>query len=121
RREIVERLARRDDEIGVLARNPRELGALIRRTTSRGYGVRTGGERRHTKSISVPIILGDRVMGCMCLIWIASALSVDEAARRYYPELKAVAEQIAAAIDTAYRAVADSRRKNRSRSTIAAA
>ncbi|WP_050420660.1 DNA-binding transcriptional regulator [Bradyrhizobium tropiciagri] len=73
-----------------------EAGRLMRMladTMQRGYAIRDEGEfNPKTSSIAVPIIRDEIVFGCVSVIWIRSALSLDEAIAKFVtPMLHAVA------------------------------
>ncbi len=56
------------------------LARIITETQARGYAIRSEGEYNpKTASIAVPIIRGEAVFGCISIIWIRSALALDEA------------------------------------------
>ncbi len=62
-----------------------------------GYATRSSRTfRPDTSSLAVPIICEDRVLGCLSIIWIASAFSMTEAINRYASPMKELANQIAA-------------------------
>ena len=64
------------------------------RNQQKGYGFRTDGFNPHTASISVPILVNDRVLASITVIWIASALSFADAVERNLPPLKRAIGQI---------------------------
>ena len=72
----------------------RYLARMIEETARRGYAVRNEGEfNAKTSSIAVPIVRGETVFGCLSVIWIRSALSLEEAASTFAgPMRKAAAE-----------------------------
>ena len=49
-------------------------------------------------SISVPILVGRRVQGCMSLIFIASAMTMSEVERKLLPPLQAMTTRLARAL-----------------------
>lgn len=56
------------------------LARMLAETRERGYAVRNEGEfNPRTASIAVPIVRDAVVFGCISIIWIRSALSLDEA------------------------------------------
>ncbi|MEZ2141768.1 DNA-binding transcriptional regulator [Bradyrhizobium sp. DN5] len=68
---------------------------MIAETAKRGYAVRNEGEfKPKTASIAVPIVRGDIVFGCISIIWIRSALSLDEAIARFVAPLREAAAAI---------------------------
>jgi IclR family mhp operon transcriptional activator len=70
------------------------LQQMIDRTVARGYGVRDEGEYNpKTSSISVPIIRDGFVLGCLTVIWISTALKLEEAIAQFAgPMSRAAAE-----------------------------
>lgn len=71
------------------------LASMIAETRARGYAIRNEGEYNpKTASIAVSIIRDDIVFGCISIIWIRSALSLDEAVARFVGPLREVATAI---------------------------
>jgi len=71
-----------------------EIRKLLSQTRTRGYGLRHGQGDARTSSISVPIMQGKRVMACLCIVWIHSALPVSAAVNRYLGTLQDAARTI---------------------------
>lgn len=73
---------------------------LLKETRRAGFGSRTEGFNPHTSSISVPIIVQNRVHACITMIWIKSVMGLDEAVRRHLAAMQrtaaAVSEQMSA-------------------------
>ncbi|WP_315838461.1 DNA-binding transcriptional regulator [Bradyrhizobium prioriisuperbiae] len=68
------------------------LARMIADTAQRGYAIRDEGEYNpKTSSIAVPIVRGDVVFGCISIIWIRSALSLDEAVAAFAPPMRDMA------------------------------
>jgi IclR family transcriptional regulator, mhp operon transcriptional activator len=92
---IVKHLRRIDDpddrpylEDGWLAR-------MIEDTARRGYAIRDDGEfNRKTSSIAAPIVHDGLVLGCISVIWIRTALTLDEAAAQFSRSLLETAAAI---------------------------
>lgn len=55
--------------------------------------------RPKTSSIAVPIIFEERVIGCLSMIWITTAFSITDAAKRYSQPLKNLAISTANAME----------------------
>jgi IclR family mhp operon transcriptional activator len=72
----------------------RRLAALLRRIRLTGHALQDREINPKTSGISVPI-RGSRVLGSVSMIWIASALTLDEAEQRYHQPLQALAARIA--------------------------
>ena len=69
---------------------------ILSETRQTGYGFRTDGFNPHTASISLPILIEGRVLACITMIWIASALSFDEAVARNLEAIKRAVARIKA-------------------------
>jgi len=63
-------------------------------TRARGFGTRMGGVMPKTASIGVPVMIGDAVLCCVSIIWIASAFSIDRAIDELGKPLLDAAERI---------------------------
>jgi len=99
RRAIVDRLRRSRAPEDALARDPRFVSNLVRTTRRKGYGERHGELFEKTGAIAVPVMRGERVLCCLNISFIASALMPAEAAARYLAPLKAAAQKIARQLD----------------------
>jgi DNA-binding IclR family transcriptional regulator len=67
---------------------------LIQRTRARGYADRQREIHAKTSSIAVPIRYCGRVVACMNVVWIASAMEFSQAEAKCYPALAAAQEKI---------------------------
>ncbi len=96
RERIIELLAQKPGEENQLAREPIRLAALLRRIRANGFGENYRGWRLEEKiaAIAVPLRHGDRAIGSLNLIWIASAMSVEQAVERHLSALNRVADKI---------------------------
>jgi IclR family mhp operon transcriptional activator len=72
----------------------RRLAALLRRIRVSGHALQDREINPKTSGISVAV-RGNRVLGSVSMIWIASALTLDEAERRYHQPLQTLAARIA--------------------------
>ena len=75
----------------------REDGALsyiLKNTLALGVGFRIKGFNPRTMSISAPIMGRERPIGCLTMIWIASAMKFDEALTTHKDALRATADAI---------------------------
>jgi IclR family transcriptional regulator, mhp operon transcriptional activator len=71
------------------------LERMIAETAQRGYAIRSEGEfNPKTASIAVPIVRNDVVFGCISIIWIRSALSLEEALAKFATPLRDAAASI---------------------------
>jgi IclR family mhp operon transcriptional activator len=83
----------------VLAQSPKKLNQILAETRKQGYGMRDrdfGGNydqpRRRVddsrNSIAVPVIVGEEIVGCINLTWVAKVASVRTMADKFLPQLK---------------------------------
>jgi IclR family mhp operon transcriptional activator len=71
------------------------LKRMTAQTAKRGYAIRSEGEfNPKTASIAVPIVRKDAVFGCISIIWIRSALSLEEALAKFVTLLRDAAPSI---------------------------
>lgn len=94
REAILERLAGSTGPDGEKMRQRRQVLRVLADTRQRGYGTRQRELMLKTSSIAVPIMDGARVLGCLNIIWIDSAIRFETATARYLPMLRAAAARI---------------------------
>lgn len=96
REELIELMIARQDEQSPLAADRRFIERLIEHTRKRGFGENNAhwDQERKIAAIAVPILHQERVMGCLNLVYIAKAMPVDEAARRYLSPMRRVVATI---------------------------
>lgn len=96
RTQILQLLASRDDKQALLARDPEYIDRLVRKTRQDGYGsnYRDWGEEGRIAAIALPIRHEDRILGCINLVYIADAMSIEEAARSYLNAMQSVVTRI---------------------------
>lgn len=84
-----------------LAREPERLAAILARTRQNGYGENFRSWRQEEKiaSIAVPVCSQQRVIGCLNTVYIASAMTIEQAAQKHLPALQRVARQIEARME----------------------
>jgi IclR family transcriptional regulator, mhp operon transcriptional activator len=71
------------------------LDRMIAETQARGYAIRSEGEYNpKTASIAVPIVRNGAVFGCISIIWIRSALGIEEAVEQFAAQLRETASTI---------------------------
>jgi IclR family transcriptional regulator, mhp operon transcriptional activator len=71
------------------------LDRMIAETQARGYAIRSEGEYNpKTASIAVPIVRNGAVFGCISIIWIRSALGIEEAVAQFAAQLRETASTI---------------------------
>jgi IclR family transcriptional regulator, mhp operon transcriptional activator len=80
------------------ARETQRLAKLFDAIRAKGYALQDREINPKTTGIAVPIRLGARVFGCMSLIWISSALTIDDAETKLLPLLTSTASRIADAV-----------------------
>ncbi|MGE0734295.1 MAG: helix-turn-helix domain-containing protein [Alphaproteobacteria bacterium] len=88
-----------------LAKKRAVVERILRETRTRGYGWREGGISPKTGSIAVPVIVGSKVIACINIHYILSALSLDEVVKRYLAPMREAAEAIARALVEGHYAV----------------
>lgn len=71
------------------------LDYILERSRRMGLGYRIKGFNDKTMSISAPIMQGGRPIACLTLIWIASAMTFEQAVEDYREPLSACADAIA--------------------------
>ena len=98
---ILSMLAARPEAEYQLAREPERLAAILARTRQNGYGENFRGWRQEEKiaSIAVPVCSQQRVIGCLNLVYIASAMTIEQAAQKHLSTLQRVAGQIEARME----------------------
>lgn len=88
RKSLLTRLARSSEPLDAKARDPRWINSMLRTARNRGYGHRFGDFMPETGSIALPIKHRDRVMACLNITFIASALTPEQAAERHLPDMR---------------------------------
>jgi IclR family mhp operon transcriptional activator len=81
-----------DDEKFV---NSTAFTRMMRQVRRDGYAQRYRGTMPLTSSIAVPVMFNDHIVGCITIIWIASAISMQDAASRYLRPLQGLAKDLA--------------------------
>jgi IclR family mhp operon transcriptional activator len=71
------------------------LDELFREVRRIGYGYRYGEPPKESGAIAVPILVGDRVLGCVNMTFAVAALTPNEAARKHLSDLRNTADEIA--------------------------
>jgi len=66
----------------------------ISKTRAQGFGSRVGGVMPKTASIGLPVMMGENVLCCVSIIFIASAVSIERAITDFGAPLKETAERI---------------------------
>jgi IclR family mhp operon transcriptional activator len=98
RRAILEMLSRSKAPEDRGARETQRLIKLLDAIRAKGYAIQDREINPKTTGIAVPIRLGTRVLGSLSLIWISSALTIEQAEIKFLPMLRSAASQIADAV-----------------------
>jgi IclR family mhp operon transcriptional activator len=103
-RDAIIQLLRKSDQFeDQLARDSKRMERILSETRARGYGTRdpafVGGLYRGPKDdglagIAVPLLDRTRVHGSINILWIRTAMTIEECAARYLTDLKAAADEI---------------------------
>jgi IclR family mhp operon transcriptional activator len=96
RQALISVLARSDLAQNGVARDDNAVSALIRRTVRRGYAESVGELEQKMSAIALPIRAGERVLGCVSLVFFSSAMTPAEAARRHLRSLEKAVQTIEA-------------------------
>jgi IclR family mhp operon transcriptional activator len=87
------------------AKNPQLIDQLIAETRGQGYGTRVSGftlrkiGEEKTDGFAVPVMARDKIVGCINVTWLISALDLPTAVSRYLAELQTAAAAIGNEID----------------------
>jgi IclR family mhp operon transcriptional activator len=98
RKTILDLLARSDEPDDQQAQEIHMLDGLFNVIRANGYATQERVINPKASSISVPIIVGHKVHGCMSLIFIASAMTMSEAEKKLLPPLQAMTMKLARAL-----------------------
>jgi IclR family mhp operon transcriptional activator len=92
---ILKQIARTGDPDDGPFLSPEYLARMFTETQRRGFASRTDGEyNSRTSSIAVAITRDDRVLGCISIIWIRSALDAQEAVSQFAGPMMETAAQL---------------------------
>lgn len=71
-------------------------------TRARGYAIRDANEYNpRTSSIGVPVIRDETVLGCLSVIWVRGAMTLEEAVERFLARLREAAAEIVRRVEEA--------------------
>jgi IclR family transcriptional regulator, mhp operon transcriptional activator len=101
RRIIVETLARSSAPDDAGARDKRFVAQLVASTRRAGYGTKVGEWLPKIGSIALPVFARSRIVCCLNITFIASALTSSDAATRYLPKLRAAAAELGGKLEKA--------------------
>lgn len=92
---IVNHLQRIGDPADLPFLEPSQLTHMVEGTVARGYAIRSLGEfNSKTSSIAVPIIRNRVVLATISVIWISTALTLDEAIAQFLKPMRDAADAI---------------------------
>lgn len=95
RQSLLALLARSNDPHDAVARDATQVARLISATQRRGYGFRHGGQIwPHTGAAALPVRVGRRLLGCINIVWMARAISANDAVRHCLGPLRETRELI---------------------------
>jgi IclR family transcriptional regulator, mhp operon transcriptional activator len=92
---VLQELRRSAEPHDQMARDRDYVQRLLGGVRRAGYASRGEGFNPHTSSISVPVIVDDRVKACISMIWIKKAMKIDEAVRQFLEPIRQTAGRIA--------------------------
>lgn len=99
RKVILDMLVQSDDPEDCAARDPQRLNEMLETVRAKGYATQTRLINPKAAGISVPVMTGTRVYGCMSLIFIASALTMNEVEKKLLPPLQKMTAKLAHALE----------------------
>src|SRR5690606_30899197 len=76
------------------------VASMIALTRERGYALRDPLYNPRSSTLAVPVLDNGRVVAALGFTWIAAAMSVEQAAERYFPQLRALTRKISAGLET---------------------
>ncbi|MFC7704478.1 DNA-binding transcriptional regulator [Plastorhodobacter daqingensis] len=92
---ILEHVRRLGEPADLPFLEPGRLNHLLHDVERKGFAIRDGAEfRPHTASIAVPLLRDGAVLGCISIIWIASAMSTAKAIETSFEPLRRMASEI---------------------------
>jgi IclR family mhp operon transcriptional activator len=77
-----------------MARDPDAVDKLVQKVQRRGYSTSDREYLTNTRAIAVPIMLGERVMGCVNVMVLAEVMSLNQAGKTFSAPLHALAALI---------------------------
>ncbi|BEH12979.1 MULTISPECIES: DNA-binding transcriptional regulator [Marinobacter] len=100
RNELIQLLARQQGREGEIARDTKALNNLLLRTQRKGFGenYQDWDLEQRIASIAIPIRSGDEVLACLNLVYIAEAMTIDDAAAKYLPAMNRTRAKIEEAL-----------------------
>ena len=95
RAQILGNLVHSSDSGDEFIQDRARLDELFKEVRRLGYGYRYGEPPKESGAIAVPIVAGDRVLGCVNMTFMIAALTPDEAAKKHLVDLRNTADEIA--------------------------
>jgi IclR family transcriptional regulator, mhp operon transcriptional activator len=95
RAQILGNLAHSADSGDEFIQDRARLDELFKEVRRLGYGYRYGEPPKESGAIAVPIVAGDRVLGCVNMTFMIAALTPDGAAKKHLLDLRNTADEIA--------------------------
>ncbi|SDJ56374.1 transcriptional regulator, IclR family [Paraburkholderia steynii] len=88
------------EEQTALASNDRLIKSLVTRVRADGFGSNHGDWSAQSKigAVAVAIVLRERVLGSLNVVFLSRAVTLSEARRRYVPELQAAVQEMTRAL-----------------------
>ncbi|MCR4160260.1 DNA-binding transcriptional regulator [Kerstersia gyiorum] len=98
RDEILHLLQQGSDAQARMARDPQLVAALLQKTREQGFGSNDGDwhEQARMSAIALPVRHGQRVLGCINIIFTKKAMTTREAEQRLLPALRVAVAEIEA-------------------------
>lgn len=93
-RALLDILKLSDDPENALAGQTRAVQAMLRQIRQQGYALRVPGVRPVSNTLAVPVFEGRRAVASIGLTWIASAVTEEQAVKRFLPPMQEMALRI---------------------------
>jgi IclR family mhp operon transcriptional activator len=96
REQILQILRSKDDVEGRLAKDDRFISNLIRTVRADGFGTNNGewASEKKIGAIAMPICDGERVLGSLNVVYLAHAVSMQQAAKTFVQPLRSAVDKI---------------------------
>ncbi len=96
--EILTRLRSSGDPAESLMKEEPRLHAILQSAHQRGYAVSDEGFQKKARILAAPVMAGNRVLACVNVMVIASAMTMEQTESAFAPALRELAGRIAAGI-----------------------
>jgi IclR family mhp operon transcriptional activator len=80
------------------AKEKERTDALLDAIRTKGFAIQDREINPKATGMAIPIRSGSRILGCLSLIWISSALTIAEAEQQLLPPLRSIARRIETAV-----------------------